>query len=287
MLLKKKIEIVNTEWGKSAYISSDNIAGDMEAVKKSNILGVILSFDKGYKLDNVDFLKDYTFIERITISSYQAIDYTALRHLKNLKVLAINVLAKDNQEIDFNMFPKLEDCRFIWRPKAKTIFNCTSLKRLDIIKFNKEDLQDLRHLVNLKTLGLRQSSIKSLIGIENLLLERLGLYHLSKLDNLKGVDKLSKTLKYLDVESCKNIDEIEEISQLYSLEKLGLNNCKEIKSLSPIRGLKKLKWFDFWGNTSIQDGDMTPCIGIQKVAFENRKHYNYKNEEIDKLNQGK
>lgn len=279
------MEIVNTELGKSAYISSDNIADEMEAVRRGNILGIILSFDKGYTLNNVDFLKDYTFIERITISSYQGINYAGLHHLNNLKFLAINVLAKDNQEIDFNMFPKLEDCRFTWRPKASSIFNCTSLKRLDIIKFNKDNLQDLSKLINLKILDLRQSSFKSLVGIESLGLEKLGLYYLSKLENLQTVDKLSKSLKVLDIESCKNINDIHEISQLHNLEKLGLNNCKQIDSLKPIQNLNKLQQFDFWGDTSILDGDMSPCIGIRKVAFENRKHYNYKNEEIDRLNE--
>jgi Leucine-rich repeat (LRR) protein len=132
---------------------------------------------------------------------------------------------------------------------------------------------------------MNNSGIESLGGLEGLDIEKIELSRLKKLTSLKGLEGTKNSLKTLVIESCSKFDSLGVLRELSSLEKLGINDCKEIKSLAPIKDLNKLNYLDFWGNTKILDGDMTPCLGIDKVAYENRKHYNYTNEEIDRLNQ--
>ena len=95
MILNKKKNIEDTEWGQAIYVSSDTIKDDMLFIIKNNIKGVIISNDNGYLLDNVDFFKEYNFIEIVIISAYKEVDYAGIQYLKNLKVLALNILSKD------------------------------------------------------------------------------------------------------------------------------------------------------------------------------------------------
>ncbi len=279
ILKKNSIEIVNTELGKAVYVGS-GIESTMDYVVKNNIKGLIISHDKGYRATNVDFLRNYPFIEFITIQYYGNIDLSGIHHLEQLKQLVLNIIANDNQPIDFTCFPYLEDCRFSWRPKAKSLFECNSLKFLRINKFKKEDLVDLRKLSNLSCLQITSSPIKSLKGIERLNLKALGLYYLTKLESLAHIEGLVSTLKELDIQACKRINSIREVVSLENLEKLGVNNCGEIDSIKPISNLKRLNRFEFWESTNILDGNMTPCLGLKEIAFKNREHYTHTNEDI-------
>ncbi len=280
--LRDKIKVVNSEIGQQAYIGSE-VESVMEYVENNGIKGVIVSFDYGYRGSNLDFLKNYPFLETITIQYYGDIDISAIHYLNNLKKIAINIITNDTQLIDFTCFPILDTCFFDWRPKAKSIFQCTTLRDLRISKFKKDDLANLQELTNLESLLISSSPIKSLKGIENLKLSSLKLNYLTKLDSLTYIEGLANSLQELDIHACKKINSIESISFLKRLDKLGVNNCGEISSIKPIKNLKKLDRFNFWETTNILDGDMTPCLNIKKVAFQNRKHYTHSWEEIKKL----
>jgi hypothetical protein len=281
-LFKTNIEVANTELGNAVYVGSD-VETTMDYAIKNNIKGIIISHGKGYRNSNVDFLKKYTFIENLIIQYYGSIDLTGIHSLINLKRMALNIIANDNQVIDFSCFPFIETCMFDWRPKAKSIFNCKSLKYLRINKLKKDDLTDFRELSNIEVLKIASSSIKSLKGIEQLNLHTLGLYYLNRLESIANIEGLVGTLKVLDIQTCKKINSIKEISTLENLEKLGINNCGDIDSIKPICNLKRLKSFEFWESTNILDGDISPCLNLKGVAFQNRKHYNHTYEDIYKI----
>lgn len=282
LLKKNNIEIAKTELGEAVYIGSD-VESTMDYVTKNNIKGIIISHDKGFRNTNVDFLNKYSFIENLIIQYYGSIDLTGIHSLNNLKRMALNIIANDNQLIDFTCFPHIETCMFDWRPKAKSIFECKSLKYLRINKLKKTDLTDFKKLSNLEVLKIASSSIKTLKGIETLNLNTLGLYYLNSLESLVNVDGLASTLKELDIQTCKKINNIKDIASLLNLEKLGINNCGEIESIKPVSNLKRLNRFEFWESTNIVDGDITPCLNLKEVAFQNRKHYTHTNEEINKI----
>jgi hypothetical protein len=282
LLKKNNIEIAKTELGEAVYIGSD-VESTMVYVTKNNIKGIIISHDKGFRDTNVDFLKKYSFIENLIIQYYGSIDLTGIHSLINLKRMALNIIANDNQLIDFTCFPHIETCMFDWRPKAKSIFKCKSLKYLRINKLKKNDLTDFKELSNLEVLKIASSSIKTLKGIETLKLNTLGLYYLNSLVSLVNVDGLASTLKELDIQTCKKINNIKDVASLVNLEKLGINNCGEIESIKPVSSLKRLYRFEFWESTNIMDGDITPCLSLKEVAFQNRKHYTHTNEEIDNI----
>jgi len=218
-------KIVEKTSGKAIYVNSSQIADDMHYAEKNNIKHVIISqYDNQYTLNNVDFLEHYLFIENITISTWENIDYSALKYLKNLKVLNINILAVDKGELDFNDFPNLEDLGIAWNSKRKNISSLTNLKVLGLIKYKAKNLNEFSSLLKLEKLILGQSSIESLEGIESLAnLKRLSLFKNKKLISLKGLESLTK-LTELEIDECKSIVSIDEVNKLKSLKILKIEN---------------------------------------------------------------
>jgi hypothetical protein len=70
-----------------------------------------------------------------------------------------------------------------------------------------------------------------------------------------------------------------------NLSFLAINDSSEIGTLDFIKPLKKLKHFSFVG-TNVADGDLRPCLNIEHVGFNNKKHYSHTFEGLAKLRKG-
>lgn len=226
-----KLTEINNE--KAILINSDNIADDMEYAIKNKIKKIVISSRIGnYKLDNANFLEAYPEIQDLTISTYLNIDYSAIHFLKGLKKLSIDVLAVDNQEIEFKNFQSLEDLNFNWRKKTINLEKCTNLKSLIISKYKKKDLKEFSNFSNLETLFVWQSSIESLEGIEDLVnLKSLSLFKNKKLTSLKGLENLVNLVD-LEISECKSLESIREISKLKNIKAIKIENCGNIEDFT-------------------------------------------------------
>ncbi len=286
--INNKIKIQSDDIFGEKYVTvvSDELQKTIEAIYKHDIKTIVIKTYEGYGSKDLEWLKECSFINQVHLFCYEDdFELKGLHYLKDMKLLNLNVTAnKVLQELDFGYFSKLQNCSVDWNPKMKNLFNCITLQRLSLRKFKGKNLKGISNLSNLNELIINNSLIEELTGIEGLNINRLKLAYLRKLETLNGINTLAKSLKILEIENCTKIEKINYLKELINLERLGINNCKQIESLNPISNLSKLQYLDFWGDTSIIDGDMTPCIGISKVAFENRKHYNYKNDEINRLN---
>ncbi|HKG05647.1 MAG TPA: hypothetical protein VKB19_04280 [Pedobacter sp.] len=267
-------------------LTDENIDSGSAFMKKNEFTGIQLNSVSGFRKDNVDFLKDYSFVEDIMMVTATKLDIGGLQFLENLKSLSINRPVVG--DLDFNEFPALQSCIINWNKKLIGLENCKSLRNLTLHGYLKPDLSDLTNLKELRSLAIISSTIHTIAGIDTFQdLQNLDLSYNRNLTSLAGLGLLSNTLKSFEVQACKKINSIDEITNLSQLTQLGINNCGEIASIKPINNLKKLKRLDFWESTNVLDGDMTPCLGIEKVAFQNRKHYNYTNEQIDIINAAK
>ena len=218
---------------KAILINSDNIADDMEYAFENKIKKIVISSRIGnYKLDNINFLEAYPEIQDLTISTYLNIDYSAVHFLKELRKLSIDVLAIDNQGLDFSSFQKLEDLNFNWRKKSINLDKCTNLKSLIISKYKSKNLNEFSLLLNLETFFLWQSSIENLDGIESLVnLKLLSLFKNKKLTSLKGLGNLTNLVD-LEIDECKSLESIEEVKQLKNLKTLKIENCGNIENIT-------------------------------------------------------
>ena len=110
-------------------------------------------------------------------------------------------------------------------------------------------------------------------------LEELELSYLSKLENIEMIIENKDKLKILSLEFCKKINCFDCIRELINLNKLTLCSCGDIPNLKFIKELKKLNNFVFL-DTNIIDGNLSYCLGIDYVAFTNKKHFSHREKDF-------
>ena len=113
-------------------------------------------------------------------------------------------------------------------------------------------------------------------------LKRLELHYCVKLESDKGLIQINDSLEFLHINQSKKFNFTEELLQLKKLKVLCLNSCAPIDNLDFLRYFPNLIDFRFV-NTNILDGNLKPILEhptIRTVGFLNKKHYNYKGEQI-------
>jgi hypothetical protein len=96
------------------------------------------------------------------------------------------------------------------------------------------------------------------------------------------LDALTELVE-LEITNCPRLERIDVVARLAELQKLTLGNNGKVESLKPLRGLRNLHWLTFPESTNIVDGDLTPLLelpSLRKVAFQNRRHYSHRREQI-------
>lgn len=232
-----------------------------------------------YKGGNLEFLKHCPIIEEIALESECLQDISGITYLKNLKVLSLSeeTVIDGKNGIDLGKLLNLETLYLTWSKKIKGINKLLNLTELAIWKYKpkSKDLGELAPLKNLRKLTLVQSHIENLNGISKLeKLRKVELNSLRKLNSLSDINMLNECLTILEIESCKNVEDLIKIGHLECLESLTLANCGEISSIDFIKKLPNLKKLVFLG-TNVLNGDISPCVGINYVMFDNKKHYSH------------
>lgn len=241
-------------------------------VNEQRIRSIIIDFN--YYPDNkLDLLKECPKVEKIIIDSPYIKDFSGIYHLKNIKELNIS---DGKANLDFRKLPSLEILSFEWTKNISGLGELLNIRKLEIKSYRPKDgtLSELSNLENLEELNLNHGNVCSLAGVKGIAnLKTLGLYYLKNLNDITELN--STSIKELFIENCKNIGGGVEVIKADTLQKLTLSNCGEITSLDFILKLKNLRFFSFVG-TNILDGDISPCLGLEFVGFNNKKHYSHK-----------
>ena len=148
-----------------------------------------------------------------------------------------------------------------------------------------KNLSLLGEYPSLVELSLRQAIINSLEGLNKLKsLNWLQVAHVRNIETLEGLE--SSSLKCLEIDTCKKITDFEKIARLHNLEKLILSNCGKIPTLKFISKMKNLKFLSFV-NSEIIDGELSYCLELDYVGFNNKRHYTHTFEQFEKKNKTK
>jgi hypothetical protein len=140
-------------------------------------------------LQSAKVLQNLKHIISLRITDHFIQNIENVNKLHNLKFLAINTFCKT--KIHFENFPYLERCFIEWRTKAKSIFNCKTLKRLYINKYKGKESLPFANLLNLEHLHLGNTPLYEIENISSLnKLEFLQISYCRNLSSLKGIDKL-------------------------------------------------------------------------------------------------
>ena len=232
-----------------------------------------LNYAKGWSGADYAFLAEWTALEALEITDWNAQDVSAVNALHELRKLKVFTYCKT--EIRFADLPRLEECSLEWRPKASSIFDHRGIKKLFVNKCPERDLRRFSTMAQLESLSLASPRLESLEGAGLPLLTFLGVYAAPRLTSLRGLETATH-LRSLEVNDCRKIGAIEPIGALVGLRNLQLCNDGRIETLAPLAGLKELETFLFYESTDVADGDLTVLKTLPKlhhVVFMDRRHY--------------
>ncbi|WP_249929407.1 hypothetical protein [Planococcus rifietoensis] len=272
---KSKLRIRNDEDGKTVYIDNENAQESIQYIQAHQIKSVDITYD--YEEAQIDFLSECPTVEFLSLEGSSVKDISGIYYLKTLKALVINDTSR-LLAVDFSRLTSLESIIGTLPPKAVEIGSLINLKKLLIWDYKPKgkNLKEIADLKALEDIDLTNSNITSLEGIQGLTkLRNLALFRMRALTNIEAIQHLSENLTSLQIEGAKNVQDFSSIRSVQSLEYLTLNNCGMIPSIRFIRQLPHLKGIQFWDST-IVDGDVSPCIELEYIHFTNKKHYSHR-----------
>jgi hypothetical protein len=240
-----------------------------------------LNDGKGWRGSDLSFLSALPELQSLKVIDLKIPSVKPIHFLHKLREL--EVITYCNTEISFSAFPQLESCALEWRPKAASVFDCTTLKKLFVNNYDGKEIAPFTRLLNLESLSVLNAPIENLQGLGVLKkLRSLRLARLKRLKSLAGIEGLSE-LEELEVHTCPGVGSIEEVGYLSRLRKLYLNNDGFIDSLKPLEKLERLESVLFYESTNIRDGDLSPLMrqrNLARVSFQNRRHYSQRREDF-------
>ncbi|KAB2443707.1 leucine-rich repeat domain-containing protein [Bacillus luti] len=251
-------------------------------INTNNFTDVYIN-DLRYSLNHINFLERCPQIESLHISSTCITDYSALYKLKNLKSLALEEPQVPLNLTELESFTNLEELYIQWNKNITGFESCPNLKELYIWKYKpkQKNLEELIPLRKLEKLRITQGNINSLKGCRAFpKLKQLELNYLRNLEHIDEIENNASTLKYVEFDHCSKMKNHDYLRYLTELETLILSGCGNIQNLQFIKELPKLKHFSFVDST-ILDGNLEPCVGIDFVGFNNKRHYSHKFNELN------
>lgn len=243
-----------------------------ESVKYINEFNVTNVEVEDFDCDDLNFLKEFPSIEKLSILNHFVKDLSGIYGLNKLRVLAINETTT-KVEFRINELKNLEELYGTLPRKTVGINELNNLKKVALwgYKPKSKNLNEFKNLKSLHKLSMTQSSLHTLDGIEEIVnLKSLGLYYLRTLVDITALEKVKAPVSELFFENCKSIADFSPIHNLKELEKLIIRACGDIPSLSFILKLNKLKSLEF-PETNILDGNLNVCEGIEDVFYTKQK----------------
>lgn len=251
-------------------------------LQKTAVAEIELNHAKGWRGTSLEFLAAFPGLRSLKIIDLTIPSVEQIHVLAELRALEVITYCKT--ELRFAAFPHLEECSLEWRPKATSLFDCRTLKKLFVNRYSGKDTDMFGRLTALQSLAILNAPTEDLRGLRELSrLRILRLANLKRLTSLAGIEGLT-ALEELEIHTCRNIASIEAIGHLTRLRKLHLNNDGNIASLKPLARLGELESVLFYESTNIVDGDLSPLVRQKKLArvsFQNRRHYSHRREDFD------
>ena len=275
------MKLEDGEYGRRAVMTSawsPEISGYLFA---HEVLELELNYAKGWRGHDLRFLEELPQLRAFNITDWEIPSVQPIHFLRELRALSVMTYCKT--PIGFSAFPHLEDCALEWRPKSESLFSCTTLRKLFVNRYKKNDVDAFSNLLNLESLAILNAPVNNLRGLSQVKrLRYLRLANLRRLTSLAGIEGLA-ALEELNVDTCRSIGSIDEVGSLSRLRKLHVSNSGEIESLKPIEKLSNLEWVTFVESTNISDGDLSALLRhkkLSRVSFQNRRHYSHRREDF-------
>jgi Leucine-rich repeat (LRR) protein len=265
--------VVDGEYGRRVVLTGPWDDAMRRVFEDTDVRELEINYANGWEGDDIAFVADLPPLAALTVTDRTIEDVSPIHQQPELLSLEVNTYCRT--EIDFSTFSRLESCGLEWRPRAKSLFDSGTIRRLFINGYTVKSSAALGRMEQLEDLQLAGASlveVSSLAGLSRL--TALSLRALDKLESLDGIQGLGE-LERLEIEECRRVRTIDELEGLSALRRLHLNDDTKIASLRPLAGLP-LETVLLYGDTDIEDGELSVLLDLPKlrqVAFQERAHY--------------
>lgn len=189
-------------------------------------------------------------------------DLSPVNELGGLERLNLGV---EPRRVDLSRFPALRSCRLVRAESVAGLGAAPALERLDLESTRLESLEELSGMRTLRELHLDGAArLATLDGIQGLGLDRLTLYRCRALRSV-GAAALP-SLRELDVDGARAIEDWDHVGEAASLVKLALNAGPRLSGLGFVAGLPRLQSV-FVGETDGPAGPVSvaPFLGLREL----------------------
>lgn len=169
--------------------------------------------------------------------------------------------------------------------------NFNDLRYLNLYSYKEKkskynNFYDLEKFLKLISLDLSLTNITDFMDVSNCKeLRRLNVDYCRNLSSWEGITNLAEHLEVLCIDHAKKLSVSEELYTLKNLKILKLCNIQPIENLDFLKHFPNLETFIFV-DTNVLSGNLTPIIehpNITYAGFLNKRHYNMKDEQVDRL----
>lgn len=239
--------------------------------------------------DNIEFITMCPTLKYLRIipsdNAGDGFDYSPLYKMPQIKSLSCSTVYGFKEEfsttIDCLKIKGLEDIS-ISNSHYLKFEKVQTLKKLSVSDYKDSDIVHMFNSSVLESLNIIQCNIHSLNGIEKAKsIQDIACQYIRNLCDISSLTKVSASLKTLIIENCPKIEDFSCLFELTELEHLELYGKNKLPDLTFLTKMKKLKTFSF--SMEIEDGNLTPCLGIPYVyCKKGKKHYNLKDKDLPK-----
>ena len=173
--MSENVTLAGGAYGIRAVVHSAWSKEIADFVRRKEAVELELNQAKGWRGNDVSFLAELPGLESFEIFDFKIEDISPIHSLHNLKRLGITTYCKT--PLNFSAFPQLESCGLEWRKRSTSLFQCLTLKKLFVNRYDGTNVDPFGQLSSLESLSILNAPIQNLNGLqplENLRHLRLG-----------------------------------------------------------------------------------------------------------------
>ncbi|SCB96580.1 hypothetical protein [Gilliamella intestini] len=240
---------------------------DINYIRNNSIDGIVITTDdRNKKIHDIKMISNFKELRGLNLNSYCYGRLTDLSDFKKLEYL--NFLGKTDSEIPFSSLESLWCVYLNYDKKScKSVFDCKNLEYIFIDNYTSTSSKDFQKFEKAKRIGLIKSKVEEFNAIKNMpQLEHIGIGYNLKMESIKWLED-NNSLISVALQNCKNIKDWEKIGSLKKIEKLIIENCGELPTLSFLQRLTNIKEIRIIGTTSVKDGKIKEIMKIPQLNY--------------------
>jgi internalin A len=261
--------------GRTLVVTGEWTPAARAAIEQPDVEGVWLNYARGYAEPDLSFIEAWP-IRRLLVIDRSLTDLEPLTRLGD-SLEDLSVQAAPGAQVDLTALPQLRSLSGEWSAMEATIHAPEHLTEVVPLNFDGDDFSLFAVQPALQRIDLKAARrLEALTGIEHLpTLTSLKIALAPKLVDVDEVASAAPTLRSLQFESCRALDDLESLRGLSELRELWIADCGQIRTLAPLAALTRLERLSAWGATRIDDNDLSPLLTLPLKELRMRDRATY------------